>query len=614
MTEDANASGWLAELHRRNVPRVALIYSGVAWTLLQVADLAFPRLGLPDWSVTLVLGVVALGFPVALALAWTYEIGPEGIIRDAGARADAVRTARGRMWFELVLIAIIAIAVGWLYVEHLALERALEANTPRGKGQRSIAVLAFDDMSEQRDQAWFAEGMAEELLNALSRIGSLRVMARTSSFAFKDSNKTVAEIATALAVDTVLQGSVRRAGDRVRISAQLVDARAGHQLWSDTFERKADDIFALQDELAHAIVDALKVELGVAPETPLVSGTTRNLEAYNWFLRGRAAFDWSNPARLNEVIAHFQRAVESDPGYAQAWGYLAFATMISPALGADDLEAVAAADAAVARALAIDPEQSEALAVSALIAQLRDHDWVRAGALYRRALAAPDRSNATAIYAVMFLPQLGRFDEAFALYADAESRDPLHAGIKTNLGVTLRFAGRTDEAIAKLEEAIALSPMHVFAWSNLILTYLGKGDLAGADALLARIPEPLRAIPNIRQRIGQVHARRGDPRATAILDELLADETKLRGRLGLVAGLACDLERDEQCLSLLEQAGESVSWTKLFAFEAIGLDSPLQSHPRFRAALRRIGLDPEAIAATNGALDAAGREAATPPG
>ncbi|HET9482905.1 MAG TPA: hypothetical protein VFO79_03020, partial [Xanthomonadales bacterium] len=180
---------------------------------------------------------------------------------------------------------------------------------------------------------------------------------------------------------------------------------------------------------------------------------------------------------------------------------------------------------------------------------------------------------------------------------------------KTNHGVTLRFAGRSAEAIAKFEEAIVISPYHVFAWSNLILAHLGRGDVPGAEAVIARIPEPLREIPNIRQRIAQVWARRGDPRAAEVLDALLSQSTHLRGRLGLVAALACDLGRDELCLSLLEQAADSFAWTKLFAFEAIPKDSPLQQHPRFQAALRRIGMDAASIAATNLALDAA----ATPP-
>jgi adenylate cyclase len=563
MTNAKATRGWFSELQRRRVMRVALIYLGVAWTLLQVADLAFPRLGFPDWTVTALLWGFAGGFPIAMVLAWVFQVVPDSVARDADLDDETART------------------------------------------YRSIAVLPFDDMSEGRDQAWFAEGMAEELLNALTQIKALRVMARTSSFAFRGSGKTVAEIADALNVEAVLEGSVRRAGNTVRIVAQLIDARRGHHLWSGTFEREIEDIFVLQDKLARGIVDALRVELGVAAAHPIVVGSDVRPEAYSAFLRGRAAFDWSNPTRLHEAIDCFQHAVDVDPNYALAWGYLAHATMITPALGHDDAQALATADRAVTRALALDPRLGVALAVSAMIVQLRDHDWVRAGGLYRQALAAADNASAAALYSVLFLPQLGRFDEAFALYREIELRDPLHAGIKTNHGVTLRFAGRSDEAIDKFEEAIAISPDHVFAWSNLILAHLGRGDVAAAEAVLPRIPEALREIPNIRQRVGQVHARRGDPRAVAILDSLLAQTQHLRGRLGLVAALACDLGRDELCLTLLEQAAESFAWTKLFAFEAIPKDSPLQRHPRFQAALRSIGLDAESIATTNRALDAA---------
>src|SRR5687767_2172842 len=194
---DAKASrGWFSELQRRRVMRVALIYFGVAWTLLQVADLAFPRLGFPDWTITALLWGFVAGFPIAMVLAWVFQVVPDHAARE------------------------------------------VEVDATAGRAYRSIAVLPFDDMSEGRDQAWFAEGMAEELLNALAQIRTLRVMARTSSFAFKGSGKTVAEIAKALDVEAVLEGSVRRAGDRVRITAQLIDARRGHHLWSGTFERE----------------------------------------------------------------------------------------------------------------------------------------------------------------------------------------------------------------------------------------------------------------------------------------------------------------------------------------------------------------------------------------
>jgi adenylate cyclase len=184
-------------------------------------------------------------------------------------------------------------------------------------------------MSEAGDQGWFAEGIAEELLIALSQVNELNVMARTSSFSFKDTDKTVAEIAGILGVQAVLEGSVRRSGDRVRITAQLVDAGSGYHIWSGSYERQLTDIFQLQDELARSIVQTLRVELGVGPTVPLVAEQTKSMEAYNWFLRGRAESSIGNLDNSDQSIRYFEKAVEADPNYALAWGYLAMASGLS---------------------------------------------------------------------------------------------------------------------------------------------------------------------------------------------------------------------------------------------------------------------------------------------
>ena len=330
---------FLAELKHRNVYRAAIVYATVAWALLEAADVVLPRLGLPDWTVNLVLALVILGFPLAIFFAWIFDISTQGIVRSEPISPDIhhrffcfVRIA------EFVLIFVLVATVAYLYVDRLSLQERLieleiaEQETsaiPNPDQYRAIAVLPFADMSEAGDQAWFAEGIAEELLIALSQVDDLNIVARTSSFAFKDTDKTIADIAEVLGVQAVLEGSVRRIWEQVRVTAQLIDAETGYRIWSGSYQRELTDIFQLQDELASSVVQALRLKLGVVHPGHFVSDHTRSAEAYSWFIRGRALFDWTSVETHLRSIEYFDEAVSSDPGFALAWGYLAYAQALS---------------------------------------------------------------------------------------------------------------------------------------------------------------------------------------------------------------------------------------------------------------------------------------------
>jgi adenylate cyclase len=591
---------FLTELKRRKVYRVALVYSAVGWVLLEAADVVLPRLGLPDWTVNLVLALVLLGFPLAIVFAWIFDFSAQGVVRTPPLSPGERHHFSVARIAEFVLIGVLVATVGYLYVDRLSLQKGMmkpesavqEKAAARNPEQyRAIAVLPFADMSEAGDQAWFAEGIAEELLIALSQVEELYVMARTSSFAFKGTDKTIAEIAEILGVQAVLEGSVRRSGDRVRISAQLVDASNGYNLWSGSYERQLTDIFQLQDELARSIVQALRVELGVERTAPLVAQQTRSPEAYNWFLRGRAMHDWANSQSNALTISYFEKAVEADPDYAMAWGHLAWAQIMSMVWQSFEV-ASSAAIPAYERALALDPEQSEALTAKGLVIQILEHDWETAGELYQRAMASMGNTNAMVVYATFFLQHIDEIPEAIRLYAEAEKRDPLHAGYKANLAQLLLVSGDAEAAARKAREAIKLNPQHVFALYTLVQAYTLAGNYTAAHEFLESLPTALQQDEWIRNSAALCYAAQGDYDKARQIYRGVVDNKR-----SIVSQVALSLGEVEEAIDLMELDVEQKSWVQFWFRTLFRHNDAIKDHPRYLAVLKRIGLDDESVAA-----------------
>ncbi len=606
---------FLAELKRRKVYRVALVYAGVGWALLEASSMVLPRLALPDWTVNVVLAVVLLGFPLALVFAWIFDVSPQGIVRtEPLAPEEHPHRLNIAAIVEFVLIVVLVATVGGLYVDRLSLqERLAESESPLlhkpAAGQpglpapelyRAIAVLPFADMSEAGDQAWFAEGIAEELLIALSQVKPLSVKARTSSFAFKGTDKTVAEIAEILGVQAVLEGSVRRSKDRVRVTAQLVDAHSGFHIWSGSYERQITDIFELQDELARSVVEALRIELRVDPSAPLVAEQTQNLEAYNWFIRGRAAFDWAKPEDTLRSISYFEKAVEADPGYAMAWGYIAFARNTMMLFRPFD-EVGPPTIAAMEHALALDPEQSEALAVKAMMTQLLEHDWEAAGRLYERGSASSQTGWASTNHALFYLQFIGQQQRAIELFTQAEKLDPLHAGIKANFAGILFFAGADDTAIRKAREALQLDPEHVVAIQILILEYTNANDVAAMDALLGSFSPVVQELAEIKAIVARCYALWGDEaKARKVYNDLVASFDSLTPLAMFdTAFLALSLGEADESVELMERLEKSGSWMQFWSKHMPLENSTILEKPRYQALLQRMGLDDESVQALN---------------
>ncbi|MGD8496803.1 MAG: tetratricopeptide repeat protein [Gemmatimonadales bacterium] len=466
-----------AELKRRNVFKVSAVYGAVAFGLIQVADPLADAMRLPDTFVPFVVALLLLGFPVALVLAWAFELSPQGVRKTTAAgtgeiEAMVARPASERWPAGLLALAGVALLVaGAWWAGHRSGSAASEVDSaanasavqlayvaPDEDSRPSIAVLPFEDLSPAGDQEYFSDGMTEELLNVLAKIRELRVAARTSVFALKDVDLTATQIGDTLDVGYFVEGSVRKSGNRLRITAQLIDARDGSHLWSENFDRDLEDVFAIQTEIAEAIADQLRVPLGLDEGRALVSPTD-DLEAYDLYLAGRARMR-ERGASVDEAVRLFEAAVAQDSSWAPAWAGLAEGKALQPFYRVADstywANTLAEAERAAEQALELDP--GNASATVALANVHRDRwEWDAAEAAYRRALKLdPDNVEAYQQYAE-FLGYVGRLDEANAAArrALALDRSPIRLNVAGYLAL---HDDRPEEAIGYLEDGIRADP------------------------------------------------------------------------------------------------------------------------------------------------------------
>src|SRR5204863_5993420 len=314
-----NLRRFFAELKRRNVYKVAIAYGVVAWLLMQIASQIFPFFEIPNWTVRLVVLLLILGFPIALILAWAFELTPEGLKRTEAVDREAPKPSRNRLWIHIVIVAA-GLSVGLFFVGRYTAPKVTRSSDSLAK---SIAVLPFDNLSRDPDNAYFAEGIQEEILTRLAKIADLKVISRTSTQRYQSKPVNLAEIAKQLGVANILEGSVQKAGDQVRVNVQLLNAQTDFHLWADTYDRKLVDIFSVESEIARAIAEALQAKLSGGEQRALAVKPTNNPEAYDAYLRG-LAFDTRNYSALAspDVVAKaagfYERAVQLDPNFAIA--------------------------------------------------------------------------------------------------------------------------------------------------------------------------------------------------------------------------------------------------------------------------------------------------------
>ena len=459
----------ITELKRRNVFRVGVAYGIVGWLLVEVASVVLPALRLPEWTLTLLVFFVVAGFPLALIVAWAFELTPEGIKRETAVDpAESITHLTGRK-LDFAIIGLLAVALIYVVIDKYVLEAEPEqaevtteqppAAEPIAR-EKSIAVLLFDNLSEDAANQPFTNGIHDDILTQISKIRDLKVIARTSMERL-DPALSIPEIGARLGVATVLEGGVQRAGDRVRINVQLIDCQTETHLWAETYDREltAANIFAIQSEIATTVADALRATLSPEEQDRLATVPTENLAAYEAYLLGKHRFARETTEALAEAVNYFQQAIDLDPSFALAYVGLADSYSLQVYFGSlAPEEGLAKAQAAANKALLLDDQLGEVYNSLAGIKH-EGNDPKGAEAMYRRALELnPNYATAYIWYGELLRNYLGRFEEALALDRKAAELDPLSASIILGVGFDLESLGRFDEALARYQRALEVDP------------------------------------------------------------------------------------------------------------------------------------------------------------
>jgi len=552
-----NPKKFFAELKRRKVYSVAVAYLIGGWALAQGIAQVLPVFDIPNWVVRLVVLLIILGFPVALALSWFFDLTRYGIVRTPDLDARSINTVR-----------------------------SMRDSGGEDPTEKSIAVLPFNDLSPSKDHAYFGEGIAEELLGALAKVDGLRVAARRSSFWFKDKQAELGEIASKLNVGHVLEGSVRRDGNRVRITAELINAGDGFTIWSETYEREMHGIFALQDEITHSIVDTLKLKLAISPSRP-----ARSTDAYDAYLEGLVYSDKNTEPELRKSLEFFQQALEKDPKFSRAWTGIAKAWLWLADAYVAPLEAYPKVRDAALRALQLDDEEAEAHVYLAESKRILDWDLDGAEAEFNRAVAIDPNSTPSNYFIAALYAARGDRDKALAYLQRTSKIDPASLWVSNFACELYRYFGLYDEAIAAGERALQLDPAFAhYGEPSLAALYREMGRFDDAIALYQKARE-FTGRPGFGLAITYARLKRREK----ALQALEAAITGWGYRAGdAIAHVYVTLGDHDDAIRELERACEQRS----SSLHGVGIAPefvPLRSDKRFRSILQRIGLEPDKV-------------------
>jgi TolB-like protein/Tfp pilus assembly protein PilF len=586
-----NLENFFAELKRRNVYKVAIAYGVVAWLLIQVATQVFPFFEIPNWVVRLVVLVIIIGFPVALIIAWAFELTPGGLKRTEIADAEfPLGRSPKRAWMYIVIIAG-AISVGLFFLGRYTSRRA-EGGGPGGSSVpgKSIAVLPFDNLSRDPDNAYFAEGVQDEILTRLAKVADLKVISRTSTQKYKSAPDNLREIAKQLWVFNILEGSVQRAADQVRVTVQLINAATDAHLWAETYDRKLTDIFAVESDIAKTIADTLQAKLTGLEKRAIAAQPTDDTEAHEFYLRGRYFWNKRTGPDLRRAIDYFKQAIGKDPNFALAYAGLADSYVLLSAYSAGSpQESLPSAKAAAKKAVELDDTLAEAHTSLGQILLFYDLDFANSTKEFERAITLnPNYATAHHWYGSGPPLSLGEFDRAIAELQRARQLDPLSLIINADLGVGLYTARRYDEAIAQLRKTIEMDPRFYFAHWNLGVALELKGELRDALSEYKKAAE-LDDDPVVLGLIAHAYGKLGErDKALRLLTQLQQLAAHRYVPFGTFAGIYLALGEKDKAIDYLERAfrergGPEISGLKVDPF----LD-PLRGDPRFEALVQKV--------------------------
>jgi TolB-like protein/Tfp pilus assembly protein PilF len=583
---EVKIDNFFAEMKRRNVYKVAVAYAVVGWLLVQVATQVFPFLEIPKWVVRLVIALVVIGFPIALVIAWAFEATPEGIKRTEVADATHEHS-RGKAWIYIVIIGA-GISVALFFLGRYSAGSKATTAVSNELSAKSIAVLPFDNLSRDPDNAFFAEGVQEEILTRLAKVADLKVIARTSTQKFKSAPENLSAVAKQLGVLNILEGSVQKANDQVRVNVQLINAMTEAHLWADTYDRKLTDIFAVESEIANAVADALQAKLTGSEKSSIAKAPTANPEAYELYLKGRFFWNQRSGTDLRKAIEYFNQAIAKDPNYTLAYTGLADSYLLLPNYAnASTQESITPARAALKKALELDDSSAEAHASTGLLDLLE----VRLGpAIIELERAVQLKPNyATAHHWLMFsYLALGHFDPAFLEAKRALELDPLSLVINADVAWTYFCARRFDDAERQARKTLEIGPQFFRAHYYLGEVLQFKGRLADA------IPEFQKAFdlngdPYSLGMLGQAYARNGQKDEAQKVLLRLNEEAKSRYVAPYAITLVyLGLAEKERALDELERAYERGDTNYLFRVKVDPMLDDLRGQPRFQALVQKV--------------------------
>ena len=554
-----NANTFFSELKRRKVYSLAIGYVVGGWALAQGIAQVLPVFDIPNWVVRLLVVLIVLGFPVALTLSWFFDFTRYGIVRTP----DRAPQAR------------------------------IDAVDPSTSQERSIAVLPFKDLSAGPERDYLGEGIAEEILTALSKVDNLRVAARRSSFWFKDRDAELSEVASKLNVEHVVEGSIRRDGNRIRVTAELTECCKGFTLWSETFEREFQGIFALQDEITCAIVDALKLKLEIAPATSRAG----SMEAYDLYLQGLFLSDKSTEAALRKSLEFFQSALDKDPRFARAWTGIAKSWLWLADAYVKPVEAYSKVREAAVNAIQIDDAEAEAHVYLAETKRILDWDLRGAEGEYIRAFEIDSNSTTSNYFIAAFYAAIGEREKALTYLSRTAKIDPASLWVSNFACEIYRYFGLIDEAMAAGERSLQLDPTFLYGEPLLAALYREMGRFDDAIALYKKSQDISGRVPFGLAFTYAKMNRRSEAR------EILKNARASRGSYtpgDAIAQGHVVLQEHEDAIRELERAYEEHSSSLHF----IGIApefAPLRSDKRFVSMVERIGLEPQKVFAVTAA-------------